>query len=137
MTLPEKQVALARAWLEKALGDLETARSVIGSPRIPAWIVGFHLQQAVEKAWKGRLVMMGIRAPAVHDLRALLQARAPDANPPGEIAALIEVLQPFAVEERYPVLSPRDADRAELLAALPLAEAQVAELRDAIPSTPS
>jgi hypothetical protein len=27
MTLPEKQLVLARAWLEKAEGDLETARA--------------------------------------------------------------------------------------------------------------
>jgi len=128
MTLPEKQLALARAWLEKADGDLETARTAIGNPRIPSWIVGFHLQQAVEKAWKGRLVLMGIRPPAVHDLRALLQARAPDAGPPGKLLPLIEALQPFAIEERYPLLSPRDAERESLVAVLPLVETELAEL---------
>ncbi|MBN1773707.1 MAG: HEPN domain-containing protein [Deltaproteobacteria bacterium] len=132
MTLPEKQLALARAWLEKAQGDVEAARAAMDNLRVPAWVIGFHLQQAIEKAWKGRLVLVGVRPPAVHDLRALLQAREPAADPPPEVVPVVEVLQPFAVEERYPLLSPREADRAELQSVLPNVEREVDELRDAI-----
>ena len=87
------------------------------------------MQQAVEKTWKGRLVLLGIRPPAVHDLRALLQARGPEGRASSDLASLIEGLQPFAVEERYPLLSPRDATRPEFLPLIPLVEAELAELR--------
>ncbi|HOU55301.1 MAG TPA: HEPN domain-containing protein [Myxococcota bacterium] len=79
MTLPDKTRTLAEAWLGKADGDLLAARGLIADPGIPAWIVGFHLQQAVEKAWKGRLVLVSIRPPPIHDLRTLIETRDPQA----------------------------------------------------------
>lgn len=132
MTRLEKRLGLAEAWLEKAEGDLETARAGEANERIPAWVVGFHLQQALEKTWKGRLVVLGARPPAVHDLRMLLEARLGQSAPSEELVRLIERLQPFAVEERYPLLTPRDAGTAELIEVLPDVESEVAALRSAI-----
>ena len=40
--------AVARVWYEKADGDLQAGRACFGSPNVPGWIVGFHLQQAAE-----------------------------------------------------------------------------------------
>jgi HEPN domain-containing protein len=91
MTLPEKTRHVARAWLEKASGDLETARAVVDDPRIPVWVAGFHLQQAVEKAWKGRLVLQGVRPAAVHDLRALVTATALSPRIRNRVLGQIEV----------------------------------------------
>ena len=58
-------------WLEKAAGDLEAARPVSRATAFPGWIVGFHLQQATEKAMKGLLVLAATEAPRTHDLAAM------------------------------------------------------------------
>lgn len=128
MTPRDKVTELARAWYEKANGDLTAARSMAALPQVPGWILGFHLQQAVEKAWKGRLVLAGVRPPPIHDLRALLEARPGLDSPPPDAVTLIEGLQAFAVEERYPLLTPREADRSALEALIPLVEREVDEL---------
>lgn len=105
---------VVRVWHEKAAGDLEAARACLESPRVPGWIVGFHLQQAVEKALKGLLVLAEREAPRTHDLAALhrLLKEAGGVHPltPEELQAL----QPFAVDERYPILSPQPVAREEV-----------------------
>jgi hypothetical protein len=45
--MPHDAAESARAWLRKAEGDLAAARTCLDSRRVPAWISGFHLQQAV------------------------------------------------------------------------------------------
>jgi HEPN domain-containing protein len=134
MTPRDKATELARAWHEKALGDLVAARSMAANENVPAWILGFHLQQAIEKAWKGRLVILGLRPAPVHDLRAILEARPGRDLPSPAEASMIVGLQAFAVEERYPLLTPRAAPRAPLEALLPLVEGEVAALAAAIAS---
>src|SRR2546427_117589 len=107
-------IAVARAWHEKADGDLQAARTCFGSTAVPGWIVGFHLQQAAEKSLKGLLVLSGCEPPRSHVLARLdfLLVEAGGSHPlaPTEIQAL----QPFAVEERYPILSPTPVSRDEL-----------------------
>ena len=83
------------------------------------------------EAWKGRLVVLGVRPPAVHDLRVLLQSRVGDTPPAAELVTLIEALQPFAVEERYPLLSPREARASDVAALIPSVEAEIVALRAA------
>lgn len=80
-------------------------------------VVGFHAQQAVEKALKVALVLADIDFPRTHDLREL-----------GDIAdeASIEVpdsiqearwLTPWAAQLRYEMLEPLDRDAAFSIAA--------------------
>ena len=134
MTPRDKSLELARAWHDKARGDLVAARAMAANADVPAWILGFHLQQAIEKAWKGRLVVLGVRPVPVHDLRAVLEARPDLERPSPAEVSLIVGLQAFAVEERYPLLTPRDADREPLVALLPLVEVEVAALAVALSS---
>lgn len=64
---------IVAAWHEKARGDLAAAQLCLGAPHIPGWIVGFHLQQSVEKWLKAELVALGVEPPRVHDLIRLLE----------------------------------------------------------------
>jgi len=90
-------------WLAKARGDLRVAEIVMadgdGSLRD---FVGFHCQQAVEKALKAFLVERGVAFNPSHDLAYLLDiCIAADA----EFVAMepdIDGLQPYSVKARYP-----------------------------------
>ena len=116
----DDSTAVPRAWHEKAVGDLNAARACFESPSVPPWIAGFHLQQAAEKSLKGLLVLSGREPPRSHDLARLdyLLSEAGGSQPLS--AKAIQALQPFAIEERYPVLSPTEIPRKELA---PLIEA--------------
>ena len=55
----------ARALLARARDDLYVVRRLRTDPDAPGWVLGFHAQQAVEKALKAVLSSAGrpIRAP--------------------------------------------------------------------------
>ena len=60
-------------WIEKAEGDLRTARrefSVSDEPNYDA--ACFHAQQCAEKYLKARMIEVGVTFPRIHDLEALL-----------------------------------------------------------------
>ena len=71
MTAPPDSELVARAWLEYADGDLAAARGGIELAAIPGWIIGFHAQQAAEKAFKAALALAGVEPPRTHDLLRL------------------------------------------------------------------
>lgn len=130
----EDTSAVARAWCEKAGGDLQAARACFASEAVPGWIVGFHLQQAAEKTLKGLLVLAGQEPPRSHALARLdhLLAEASIASPlsPEDIQGL----QPFAIEERYPILSPVPVAREELAHLIEAVARAVAVLEGALPT---
>jgi HEPN domain-containing protein len=105
---------VARRWLDKATGDLAAARHCLLDDTIPPWIAGFHLQQAAEKAMKGLLVLGGQEPPAVHDLARLHRLLVDSGIEHPLDAAHLKALLPFAVEERYPLLTPEPADSEEV-----------------------
>ncbi len=92
---------LARALLGKAADDLYVARQLASDANAPAWILGFHAQQAVEKTLKAVLSLHRVEYPRTHNLAMLLELlrRAAIALPPDadELARLI----PFGVMARY------------------------------------
>jgi HEPN domain-containing protein len=59
--------------LTLARRDLRAAEILGGQPDVGDGIVGFHAQQATEKALKAWLTILGIPYPRTHDL-SLLQA---------------------------------------------------------------
>ena len=63
----------AQDWLGQAQGELRYARLGRTDATIPLNLVGFHAQQAVEKAIKALLVQRGTDFPKTHDLQDLLQ----------------------------------------------------------------
>lgn len=65
---PEYAVAL----LAKARDDRFVVARLLADPQTPAWILGFHAQQAVEKSLKAVLAFHDIEYPPTHNLAALL-----------------------------------------------------------------
>lgn len=113
--MPNADVAAAMAaWRVKALGDLAAAELCLGAPQIPGWIVGFHLQQAVEKWLKADLVAAGIEPPHIHDLVRLLVAVRATGRIPSISNQLAADLLRFAVNDRYPFLLASEVDDDEL-----------------------
>jgi HEPN domain-containing protein len=62
--------------------------------------VGFHAQQAVEKALKVAIVLAEIELPRSHDLEMLAEQAAVRASLPNELAG-VDWLTPWAVALRY------------------------------------
>lgn len=110
---------LAEVLLRKARGD-ETTVQVLAEQDVPDEVVGFHAQQAVEKALKAVLAFREIDYAFSHDLAYLsdlLEAKGVDV--PSEVRAA-EELRPWAAQFRYedpgPDSSQLDRERARDLA---------------------
>jgi HEPN domain-containing protein len=94
--LPSKLLVLARR-------DLRAAEILSNEPAVGDGIVGFHIQQAAEKALKAWLTILGLDFPRTHDLSLLIH-KLGDAGV--EVTSLWELLDlnPFAVQLRYEIL---------------------------------
>lgn len=129
MRAPEPVVELATRWLLRARADLVAART-LEAGAVDAWIVGFHAQQAIEKAIKAALVFEQIEFPRTHDLERLagLVPSGWELDLPSDRLARISE---FGAETRYPpegwneVPSPTAAEVRDAVSA---AEAAVAWL---------
>lgn len=64
-------------------------------------IVGFHAQQAVEKALKAVLAVHGVEVPFTHDLAGLADRCAAEGATLPSTLAEIDRLTPFGVRLRY------------------------------------
>lgn len=95
---------LAEELLVLACEDEVAARAMLDVGVVTDRIVGFHAQQAVEKALKAVLAARDVEFPFTHDLGALaeLAASAGAALPP-ELSE-IDQLTPFGVSLRYGAL---------------------------------
>ncbi len=83
-----------------ASGDLEAAQRMYSIGGFPERIVGFLVQQAVEKALKSWLLAIGVQPPRTHDIRellGLLAARTDEASPYWDLSEL----NVYAVMFRY------------------------------------
>lgn len=98
MTSPPDQ---ARALLARARDDAYVVPHLRGEADAPLWVVGFHAQQAVEKALKSVLSNRGIEYPRTHNLVMLVEMlrRAQIGLPPD--ADGLGWLVPFGVLLRY------------------------------------
>jgi HEPN domain-containing protein len=106
-----RQQELARLLLQKARQDLTLIVQVGDDETIADEILGFHTQQAVEKAIKAVLTRLGVQYEYTHDL-SLLYQQVEDAgvDPPSSPDA-VEELGPFAVQLRYALFADLDFDR--------------------------
>ncbi|MEO5341462.1 MAG: HEPN domain-containing protein [Magnetococcus sp. MYC-9] len=80
--------------------DLRVARILAESSEPEAEAIGFHLQQAAEKALKAWLAYCGVISPKVHDLSLLLSALEETGEDVSSFLSVVE-LNPFAVQFRY------------------------------------
>jgi HEPN domain-containing protein len=96
---PQREEALRL--LRLAQRDRETFDLLLPLPKASLAALGFHAQQAAEKALKAVGVLLGLEMPRTHDLAALGQVILDK----GEVLPLtvdqLRGLNPFAVEYRY------------------------------------
>ena len=91
----------AQGLLSKARGDQFALVRLVELPEAPLWILGFHAQQATEKAMKAVLASRSIEYPATHNLvslATLLRENGITLPPDSE---QLPQLTPFGVAFRY------------------------------------
>lgn len=98
--------------MEHAKSDLAACRVLMAEEDMRDDVVGFHAQQAVEKALKVALVLADVDFPRSHDLREL--ADIADENGIQVPLSIHEArwLTPWAAQLRYEMLEPLDRDAA-------------------------
>jgi HEPN domain-containing protein len=91
---------LANQLLELAHDDEAAARTLFEADSVES-VVGFHCQQAVEKALKAVLADGGLEFPFTHDIELLVQLCADAGAPLPDNLADVDRLTPFAARVRY------------------------------------
>lgn len=121
MRLDVEALRRVRLWITKADEDLRAAEILHANHDAPASAVGFHVQQAIEKALKGYLVACRRFPGKIHDLGLLARrAAALDADFAPHVAG-VEAWTDFAVDERYPSDWPGAGPSSDLDAGVALA----------------
>ncbi|MBF0460397.1 MAG: HEPN domain-containing protein [Magnetococcales bacterium] len=90
----------ARMLLLLARKDLNVSRILAEASDPEPEAIGFHLQQATEKALKAWLGYRGVVSPKVHDLSLLFAALEEAGEEVSAFLSMVE-LNPFAVQFRY------------------------------------
>jgi HEPN domain-containing protein len=72
LSTPEHR-EVAQLLLQKAREDLSAAQVLVATENQTDQVIGFHLQQAVEKALKSILAKRTIEIPRTHDLGYLIE----------------------------------------------------------------
>lgn len=72
MSTPEHR-EVAQLLLQKAREDLSAAQVLVATEDQADHVIGFHLQQAIEKALKAILAEQAIEIPRTHDLGYLIE----------------------------------------------------------------
>lgn len=101
--------------LTLARRDLRAAEVLCDRPEVGEGIVGFHAQQATEKALKAWLTFLGIAYPRTHDLSLLLYKLEEGGADVARWWELLD-LNPFAVQFRYEILDDEPLDHQVTLA---------------------
>jgi HEPN domain-containing protein len=106
---------LARQLLGAAENDELMARSLLPVKGVTDAGIGFHAQQAVEKAIKAVLIVNAVKYRFIHELSYLRElCRESGIELPSELAGM-EDLTVFAAAERYGSPAPAELDRDQAL----------------------
>jgi HEPN domain-containing protein len=125
--LPEVLLGLAR-------DDEFAARSLLSVEGVADSIVGFHCQQAVEKALKAVLAARGIEFPHTHDLAGLMELCESNGLDAPDALDGVDRLAPYGVHMRYGTGHGGGLDRDESLAWAAAAVAWATTLLEMPPS---
>jgi HEPN domain-containing protein len=119
-----EQVEYAEVLLHRAADDAHACRVLMSDTEVGDSIIGFHAQQAVEKALKIALVLADSELPRTHDLELLVeQVQGEGAAVPDALSST-EWLTPWAAEFRYDVPVPLDRTAAVAVAETAIAWAK-------------
>jgi HEPN domain-containing protein len=111
-----EQREYAAVLLERAKSDLGALGVLMANEDMLDDVVGFHAQQAVEKALKVALVLADIDFPRSHDLRELTDLALDNGVPVPESVQKARWLTPWAAQLRYEMVEPLDRDAARSVA---------------------
>lgn len=100
MPSPE-QIEYASLLARKAENDARACGALVASSEMADDVVGFHAQQAVEKALKAVLVIHGIDFPHTHDLEYLVELATERGIEVQDSIIETEWLTPWAADLRY------------------------------------
>jgi len=126
--MPRTDSALPGEWFAHGDLDIRTAEILIAQDG-PLSIVGFHLQQAIEKYLKGFLLSAGHPLRRVHDLEALLQEAIDDDAEFAPFLSLCQRITEYYIEARYPLGLTTPFERAALQSDLDATRALIALIR--------
>lgn len=107
---------IAHMLLDAARKDEAACKLLAASADMADSIIGFHAQQAAEKAIKAVLSSKGVEFRRTHDLIALLDLLQDNALPAPPHSDWLDELNPYAVEARYGTIEPDGLDRQHVLA---------------------
>jgi HEPN domain-containing protein len=127
-----EHVDLAHLLLRKATADLAVTRTLAADADPHDEAIGFHAQQAVEKAIKAVLALSQIAAPRTHDLTYLVELLDSHGIDVPRMIAEPEWLSPWAVTTRYDDLD----DTLDRHAAMDAADSAVAWARTRLSQAP-
>jgi len=96
-----KQHEHAQLLLRKSAQDIAALGRLLPDASIEDEMIGFHAQQAVEKALKAWLAALGIDYPKIHNLDALMGILDASGHTLPEHLAGLGDLTPFATVLRY------------------------------------
>lgn len=113
MSPPELEEAMLL--LRKAREDADAVEKLASDQGIADSVVGFHAQQAAEKAMKAVLASRGDEFPWTHDLRHLMDRLEAVATPLPNALYDVRALAPWAVEFRYGETIDDQLDREQAL----------------------
>ncbi len=112
--------SIAHVLREAARQDLAACKLLSTGMGIGDAMVGFHAQQAVEKAIKSVLSTHNVEFRRTHDLVTLLDLLQDNGLPAPPGADWLDELNPYAVEARYGTIEPSGLNRTRVLDTLVL-----------------
>jgi HEPN domain-containing protein len=115
LSTPEHR-EVAKLLLQKAREDLSAAQALVATEDQADHVIGFHLQQAVEKSLKAVLAARTAEIPRTHDLGYLVELLENLETEVPKPVALSDWLTPWGVLFRYDD-NPDDLDRDKALEA--------------------
>ena len=135
MPTPE-QIEVAGSLARLAAIDLATAEKLAPDPEMDDRPVGFHAQQAVEKAVKVALMLKGVAFPKTHDLEYLLVLAEKHSIVMEPEVKSASWLTPWAAEFRYDDAPIETLDRKRAIAVANAAVTWCQELLADLTDTP-
>jgi HEPN domain-containing protein len=123
--------SMAELTLAAARRDADTYALLVDHAEAHDAILGFHAQQAVEKALKSVMFGRGIAVPRTHNLALLLDLLADAGVPAPPHVDVLDSLNPFAVQARYGTVEVGTLDRRAVAAWLVAVLGWAAAGRDA------
>jgi len=133
---------LALGLLRRARDDAYVVDHLTLDPAAPDWVIGFHAQQAVEKAIKAVLANANVLFPRTHNIAMLLALLQQNGIQSPDQDVFLERLTPFGVAARYDSALDqsfslnRERTRSVILAILDWADALVGDAKNGSAGSP-